>query len=59
MRSQRARWNGGFGGWTTLSAWQSTTKTSAAIAPGYTYCYEVQARDAAGNVGAWSANSVP
>jgi hypothetical protein len=53
---ERARWDGGFGGWQQPARWTATTVTagSLAIAPGYEYCVHVRATDVAGNVGAWS-----
>jgi hypothetical protein len=57
VRYRRARYNGGVGAWTSPSAWRATPATSvtASLQPGYTYCFEVRARDHAGNLSTWSA----
>jgi hypothetical protein len=55
VRVERASWDAGFGGWSDPSGWQSATTTSLPVDAGYTYCYEVQAKDAAGNVSGWSS----
>jgi hypothetical protein len=55
LRSERATWKSGFGSWTAPSTWQSAAMASEAIAAGDTYCFEVQAADAAGNASDWSA----
>jgi len=57
VRYARAAWNGRFGAWAYPAGWQRTAKVSlsAAAKPGSTYCYSTRARDAAGNLSAWSA----
>jgi hypothetical protein len=57
VRYQRAAYFGGFGRWSSPSGWSGTTATtkSLKVAPGYDYCFEVRARDRAGNLGGWSA----
>jgi hypothetical protein len=54
VRYKRAAWKSGFGSWTKPSAWRAAATTSLPIGVGYTYCYEVQAQDAAGHVSGWS-----
>jgi hypothetical protein len=56
-RYERAAYNGDFGAWAYPSSWQGTfsrTMTSPAFIGGYNYCFEVRARDNAGNLSAWS-----
>jgi hypothetical protein len=57
VRYQRAAYSGGFGAWSTPTAWQNLTVrslTSSALVAGYDYCWSVRAIDRAGNTGAWS-----
>ena len=55
VRVHWAPWNGSFGGWHAVVT--STTGRSASwrVTAGYTYCFEVQARDLSGNASFWSA----
>src|SRR3954454_1920959 len=57
VRYRRARYNGAFGAWTYVNAWQATTANSvtASLQPGYDNCFEVRARARAGNLSTWSA----
>ena len=51
VRYRRARWDGGFGPYVTwLSATAATSATFTAWS-GYTYCFQVRARDASGFIG--------
>ncbi len=57
LRYRSARYDGGFG---VETPWQSATSaTSVAFtgSPGTTYCFSARARDRAGNVSAWSAET--
>jgi GH25 family lysozyme M1 (1,4-beta-N-acetylmuramidase) len=57
IRYRSARYDGGFG---VETAWRSATSaTSAAFtgSPGTTYCFSARARDRAGNVSGWSAET--
>ena len=54
VRYQRAPWNGRFG---AFVLWRSATTATSATAtgrPGSTYCFSVRARDALGQVSAWT-----
>lgn len=57
VRYRRAAFNGAFGALAYPSSWQATTATVRVIGsqPGYTYCFSVRSRDAAGNVSLFSA----
>jgi streptogramin lyase len=57
MRYRTAAWNRTLGGYVNPAALQQTTarSTTQPIALGALYCMSVRARDAAGNVSAWSA----
>lgn len=48
-------WNGAWSGLATLSHGTTATSASLAVRPGYEYCLVVRARDAVGNVSAWSS----
>ena len=54
VRYKRVKWNArSYGPWVR---WKSATRSTSATfraAPGYTYCFEVRARDAEGHVGHW------
>lgn len=54
IRMRSAAWNGGFGGYSYPQLNQATTAISFAGTPGNTYCFSAQAKDAVGNLGAWS-----
>lgn len=54
VRVRVARWNRGFGPRTLWQADAAATSAAFAGAPGRTYCFDVRARDAAGNVSARS-----
>lgn len=56
VRYARSAWNAGFTAWRYPSTWQHTTRLSlaAAVPAGYTDCFSMRARDAAGNVSAWT-----
>ncbi|HZW44513.1 MAG TPA: hypothetical protein VFF32_09015 [Dermatophilaceae bacterium] len=57
VRMRRASPYGRFGVYIYPSTWQTlrTPSLALSLARGYQYCFSVRARDAAGNVGAWSA----
>ena len=59
VRYRVARWDGDFGAYRYPAAWQGTTATGSSVAtrPGWTYCFAVRARDAAGNTSGWTADS--
>jgi hypothetical protein len=55
VRYRKAAWNGSFG---APILWKSATTSATApfaLAPGYTYCFSVLARDVNGVVSAWTA----
>jgi hypothetical protein len=57
VRYRRSAYNAAFPkSWTTPTGWQdlTSTKVSAAVAAGYTYCFEVRGTDNLGNVARWS-----
>lgn len=58
VRERYASYGGSLGGYVYPRTWQGTraTSLSARMSAGYEYCLSVRARDAAGNVGAWSAD---
>lgn len=58
VRYRVGRYDTAFGAYRYPAAWQARTATSASVATvkGWTYCFGVRARDAAGNVTAWSAD---
>jgi hypothetical protein len=54
VRVRKAKWNGGFGSYST---WKTAFGSDAATytgAAGYTYCFSVRARDDLGSLSAWS-----
>lgn len=54
VRYRKAAYTGGFGAWTM---WRSATTARSASFPlgaGYDYCFQVRARDRAGNVSGWT-----
>lgn len=57
VRYRSAAWNKALGAYISPPAWQGTAAASVvqSMAAGTTYCFSVRARDAAGNVSAWSA----
>jgi hypothetical protein len=55
IRYERAPYNGAFGPWTTWKSGVSTPGATFGSAPGYSYCFEVRARDKVLNVSGWSA----
>jgi hypothetical protein len=57
VRYRSARYNGGFG---VETSWQSATSATSAVfvgSPGTTYCFSARARDRAGNLSGWSAET--
>ncbi|MGZ6547334.1 MAG: S8 family serine peptidase [Actinomycetota bacterium] len=55
VRYERASYKSGFGSWAT---WKSATPATSATfigAAGYTYCFDVRARDRMGNTSGWSS----
>jgi hypothetical protein len=57
-RYRAARWDGIFGGYQYPAAWQDSLDPLVHEGqPGYTYCFGVRGRDAAGNVSAWTPDS--
>lgn len=57
VQRRTATWRGGFGPWTTWATSNgggSTTATNAGR-PARTYCFRARSSDAAGGIGAWSA----
>jgi hypothetical protein len=56
IASYDVAWRYQGGTWKSPSAWSATTTTSVVlhVAAAKTYCWHVRARDAAGNLGAWS-----
>jgi hypothetical protein len=54
IRVRSAAWNGGFGGYATVLASSATKTVQLTGAPGHTYCFSSQAKDAVGNVSSWS-----
>ena len=55
VRYERAPYNGGFGPWTTWRSGVTSSGGTFGSAPGYSYCFEVRARDNVLNTSAWSA----
>jgi hypothetical protein len=58
VRYRRASWSdSAFQAYVSPTGWLRTTATTRAlaVAPGYEYCFSVRARDALGNLSAWSA----
>jgi hypothetical protein len=53
---QRARYDGGFGAWSSPTSYSgsTTSHTYTGLARGYDYCFRVRAIDAAGNTSAYS-----
>jgi hypothetical protein len=53
VQVRRAKWNGGFGSWSTPSGWTSlpaaTTDVTAALSAGETQCFRVKATDSLGH----------
>ena len=53
VQEKKAAWNGGFGAWTTPSAWSnlsaSTTHVTAGLSVGVDTCFRVEAFDSAGH----------
>ena len=59
VRVRGASYYTGWGAWVQPSSWTGTTATSVTVSGltnGRTYCYEVRAHDAFGNVSPWSAD---
>lgn len=57
VRYRRAAWNGAFGAYTT---WRAATAATSGVfvgAPGSTDCFSVRARDAAGRLSSWTAET--
>jgi GH25 family lysozyme M1 (1,4-beta-N-acetylmuramidase) len=57
IRYRSARYDGGFG---VATPWQSATSATSGVftgSPGATYCFSARARDRAGNVSDWSAET--
>lgn len=54
VRMRSAAWNGAFGGYGYPQVNKVTKAISFTGAPGNTYCFSAQAKDAVGNMGAWS-----
>jgi hypothetical protein len=56
VRDREAAWSTGFGPWGSAPSWLARSSTSLAVSgrPGHEYCFEVRARDRAGNTSAWS-----
>jgi Fibronectin type III domain len=55
VQQRSAAWNGGFGAWSSVASSTTTTAISVTGALGHEYCFEIRARDHAGNVSGWSA----
>jgi hypothetical protein len=54
VRYERAPFNGGSGAWTTWKSETTATSATFSSSPGYSYCFQVRARDRALNVSGWS-----
>jgi hypothetical protein len=57
VRMRVASWNGGYGAWMQPTAWTKIATPSvdqSGLIPGLTYCFSARARDAFGNVSAWT-----
>lgn len=55
VRYRKASYTGGFGSWTTWKSATTSKSASFGLAAGYAYCFEVRARDNAGNLSGWTA----
>jgi thermitase len=56
IRYERAKYTGGFGVWTTWKTSTTATSSSFTGSPGYTYCFQVRARDHMSNLSGWSSS---
>ena len=55
LRYERASFNGGWGPWVTWKSGTTVTSATFSSSPGYSYCFEVRARDHALNLSGWRA----
>lgn len=54
VRYRKAAWNGLFGAYATLRSSTTTRSLTFTGAYGYDYCFQVRARDVAGNLSGWT-----
>lgn len=55
VRYRKASYTGNFGAWTTWKSATTARSASFGLTAGYSYCFQVRARDKAGNVSGWTA----